>query len=1265
LPGYSESMRLKLNLILVYLFLANSLYISGQQFDFRNWSLEDGLPQSEVYAMLQDSRGIIWVGSNGGGLSRFNGVSFRTYTTRDGLISNMVWALYEDSRGNIWIGSSNSVSVFNGISFTNYTEAPVPFLRTYNIFHEDSDSNIWIVSFDEQSGGRLLKIQDNILTDYSSFFPELSNANRILASFSVISKDILYLSTANGLYELRNNKLIYSDINKFVDLNDGIIVPVFYDSLGGQWTLKIRSRTNRDLYTFKNDSLLKFRTPASSWWKGITAVYRDRHNRLWLSNLGTGIAVIDLASGKITQFDQRNGLPNDYVLNFMEDHEGNIWMGTQGGGIIQYIRNKFIAFNFESIINGDVVRTIFQDSDGNWWFGLSSAGIVKYNGSRFISFTKGQFPALVNVRDIIELENKNLLILTFNGLYIYDGNHLSFANQKYGLNSDLQFTNAIQDEDTLWLATQGNGVFRINNRASKQFSIDNGSLKSNQIHSLYKDKAGNIWICTNNGISRYSNGDITSFTTDNGLNSTITLQITEDLFGRYWIASFSGGINILDDGQFSYLTSEKGLSSNIIYSILTDKQGNIWAGTQNGVDEISFDAYGKISSIQHFGSQDGFTGIENNGAANLIDRDGNLWFGTVKGAMRYDPNIIELNRTAPVVQITDVKLFFREVDWRDSAFDDFRSGVQPWNAIPENLVFPHDSNHLSFIFEALSFMAPEKVRYQWKLEGLDKDWSPVSSKTEAIYPEIPPGDYAFLVRAMNNDGIWSPEPASFAFKIQPPWWKSSWFIIIASLLALVIFASVIQLRVRIIKAKKEELEELVREKTLEVVNKNQLLEQQKEEIQVQADNLQKSYNNLERLSEIGKIITSQLTVEKIVDAAYDSINELMDATVFGIGIINETNNTIDFYGVKEKGETIDFLSFTLNDDLRLSVYCVNHKKEIFIHDFETEFAKYLPAITPSGKSGNSSSIIYLPLIQDKKPIGVITVQSFQKNAYSEYHLSILRNLAVYTKIALENTDAYKKIQEQADNLIKANEDISKKNIEIAKANDELIELNNEKNNLIGILAHDLRNPLTSSLSIASNLESTFNNLKKDDRTSINFLVGALNRMNDMISKILDIRMIEQKKINLNCERMNFEEVLQEVIGNFKPAAASKKIKIYFESNKIYGIADRNYLIQVFENLLSNAIKFSPPNKKVWARLDEQDGDIRISFTDEGPGLTADDIKKLFKPFQRLSTQPTAGEKSIGLGLSIVKKYVDLMDGRIWCESEPGKGANFIVTFHKS
>jgi signal transduction histidine kinase len=301
----------------------------------------------------------------------------------------------------------------------------------------------------------------------------------------------------------------------------------------------------------------------------------------------------------------------------------------------------------------------------------------------------------------------------------------------------------------------------------------------------------------------------------------------------------------------------------------------------------------------------------------------------------------------------------------------------------------------------------------------------------------------------------------------------------------------------------------------------------------------------------------------------------MDATVFGIGIVNEKNHSLDFPGVKEKDETLDFLNFSLDDDLRLSTYCIKNKKEIFINDFEQEYKKYLPSITPPGKSGNSSSIIYLPLVRDKKATGVITVQSFKKNAYTEYHLSILRNLAVYTKIALENTDAYKKIQKQTENLKIANENISRQKLEIEKVNKELVDLNEEKNLLIEIVAHDLRNPLTSSLSIANNLQTTSGKLDEDDKDNISFLVGALERMNQMILKILDIRMIEQKKVNLNCEKIDFGQVLQEVFLNFEEIARQKNIRLHLQNNQYYGIADRNYLIQIFENLFSNAIKFSP------------------------------------------------------------------------------------------
>jgi signal transduction histidine kinase len=469
---------------------------------------------------------------------------------------------------------------------------------------------------------------------------------------------------------------------------------------------------------------------------------------------------------------------------------------------------------------------------------------------------------------------------------------------------------------------------------------------------------------------------------------------------------------------------------------------------------------------------------------------------------------------------------------------------------------------------------------------------------------------------------------------------------------------------RIIQAKQEELERIVAEKTREVTSQNRQLANQKEEITAQAERLQSAYNNLENLSEIGKAITTQLTVENIIDTVYESINKLMDASVFGIGIMNPENNSIDFPGVKEKGETLGYLSFSLEDELRLSSHCAKTREEVFINDFENEYKEYLPAITPadSKTGGNSSSIIYLPLIVNDETRGVITVQSFQKNAYTEYHLNILRNLAVYTKIALENASAYKKIELQSHNLKNANTDISKQKKKIEDANRELVDLNKEKNHLIGIVAYDLRNPLTSSMSIAQQLKSERGGLVGQE--NLDFLVNALERMNDMVSKILDIRAIEQNKVNIKCEKADLGAIVQDVFRNMQKTAKQKNINMTLENLSIYGIVDRNYLTQVFENLLSNAIKFSPKDSDVSVKVTEENGEIRVNFIDKGPGIKKEEMEKLFGKYQRLSAKPTAGEDSTGLGLSIVKKYVDVMGGKVWCESEAGNGSNFIVSFRK-
>lgn len=262
------------------------------------------------------------------------------------------------------------------------------------------------------------------------------------------------------------------------------------------------------------------------------------------------------------------------------------------------------------------------------------------------------------------------------------------------------------------------------------------------------------------------------------------------------------------------------------------------------------------------------------------------------------------------------------------------------------------------------------------------------------------------------------------------------------------------------------------------------------------------------------------------------------------------------------------------------------------------------------------------------------------------------------------------IQDQADYLHEINERITTMHMELQtqrdeiwKKNEELVSLNNEKNNLIGIVAHDLKSPLNQIGGLITLLKLT-TELEGEPSEYVDTMSESVSRLNAMIEKILDVEAIESKKLNLIIERVDLVEILDKLSQNYVHNAKEKDIKLVkaFEIESAYTFADASFVSQIYENLISNAIKFSPTNKKVTISLNEVEKKWRCEIKDEGPGISEEDQKKLFGKFQKLSAKPTGNETSTGLGLSIVKKYVDAMNGKIWCESKLGKGASFIVEF---
>lgn len=292
--------------------------------------------------------------------------------------------------------------------------------------------------------------------------------------------------------------------------------------------------------------------------------------------------------------------------------------------------------------------------------------------------------------------------------------------------------------------------------------------------------------------------------------------------------------------------------------------------------------------------------------------------------------------------------------------------------------------------------------------------------------------------------------------------------------------------------------------------------------------------------------------------------------------------------------------------------------------------------------------------------GKISEQAEKLNAIHEEILAKNEELEMQKEALLDQSDY---LHEANERITLMHREVETQKDEILRKNEELLSLNNEKNNLIGIVAHDLKSPLNQIRGLLSIMRLTTGNLSEEALSYIDMMEKSSGRLSDMIAKILDVEAIESQQLKLVPEDVDLAELLEGLAERYKLAASQKQIQIQLDVCTGYLVRlDRGYADQVFENLLSNAIKFSPHERSIWINLQPHNGNIRCEIKDEGPGLTESDKKKLFGKYQKLSARPTGNETSTGLGLSIVKKFVEAMQGKIWCESVEGQGASFFVSF---
>ena len=813
--------------------------IKAQQNNFRIFSIEQGLPQSTVFEIVQDKRGYLWIGTNGGGVCRFDGLNFVTFSKKNGVSGNVIRSVFEDSRGRLWIGTDDGITLFDGYDFKAINEKQgfsgknvlcISENDNQDVLAGTSDGGLNIIRYTNDSL-QISKITKNegLITNF--IFDAIKGPNNKLWLAMVGGINIINLDDSlPGIQHLM----------KGLNIPSHIITTLEADKSGNLWCGSLNEGLFKIENAFNNDSakVARFKSVEAFQNQTIWDILCDSDGCIWIATDKTGVIKIDKSNlenvtpDNLITYNQTHGLPSNQVLKVYEDSEGNIWMGTNGNGLCQFLGDHFTHYTTNEGLPGNQVFSICQNKKGDYWLGTYGGGLVKMqlkNEKPVFQYftTKNGLPDDF-ISSLTLTPDQTLWIATSNrGIGKFENNKWKSYNKNDGLVNDHVYCIFSDSKGNIWCGTQG-GISKFTGHKFINISQYEG-LIHNEVQTIIEDKKGNIWFGTLGGLSWTDGRLMTDYDETDGLVEKRVKALAEDNKGNIWIGTFGGGLfrynHNIDSVPITYITDEKLLGSNNIYSLIFQNDSVLIVGTDNGFNKVYLDSRKNIKFVKNYDKSDGFIGIENNLNALYKDRSGNIWFGTVKGLTQCNPSKEKINNQPPRTHITDLRLFFENIDWGEKT-----DSIKPWFRIPASLELPYSKNHLTFKFSGVSLKNPYKIRYSFMLEGLDESWSPPSMQKEASYPGLSPGKYSFKVKAGNENNIWNTEPIVFNFIIKPPFWQRWWFYLsIAAIVAISIIAY-IKYRERQLKIENRILEEKVKERTrkiekqkLEIEEKNKYI----------------------------------------------------------------------------------------------------------------------------------------------------------------------------------------------------------------------------------------------------------------------------------------------------------------------------------------------------------------------------------------------------------------------------------------------------------
>jgi signal transduction histidine kinase/ligand-binding sensor domain-containing protein len=768
-----------------------------REFAIEAWAAEKGLPQNTATAVIQNRRGYIWVGTYNG-IAEFDGLRFKIYNAANtpGLANSRITCLAQDSRGGVWIGhDTGEVSHFADGAFSAPASSGGAKRNPIKAFIEDDHGDLWAMN----QLGEARRLRDG----------RLVTPTGLLAENPFVNPEVVTVQRGQP-YVLRNGC-----VARFTP--EGYVPVDFGDEGERPYYLGLAAARDGHLWVLGQGRLRKW--DGSRWVAdfgefavadvSVTTMRETIGGRLVVGTLSLGLLIFEPGRGW-SSLDRNDGLPQDWVVSLTEDRERNLWVGTAGGLALLRAR-KVQMLNPPDAWQGRPVLSIAQTSTGDLWAGTEGAGIYRLRGEQWTSFSlSNQFvwAVLADAQDQIWAGTWGGGVFRF-----ADGQFVVATNQIPSSNS----ITALKEWPlgTTWIGT-GAGLFRRRGDTLESF-IHLAGAASGDVRAVESGETGDeVWFGTQgSGLGYVTNGQVRTFLAADGAPGNFIISLCRDTEGTLWIGTLDQGLGRYRDGRFAVVSPEHGLPAKTIYHIEDDHLGHLWFNSPVGIFRVSKQqlhaaAEGNLEPLDvlAYGKAEGMTTLTGTGGftpSGFRTPDGQLWFSTSRGIAVVNPRTALANPLLPPVWIEEVQLDGHPVP--------HQSKLQTASADARPVVIPPGRRQLEIAFTALSFTAPERVRFKYRLEGMDAEWTEGGALRRVTYSFLPPGRYVFRVIACNSDGLWNEAGDAVELRVQPHFWQTLLFKLLLGLLACVLVGGLVHFLAR--QRHRRKLERIGRERALE------------------------------------------------------------------------------------------------------------------------------------------------------------------------------------------------------------------------------------------------------------------------------------------------------------------------------------------------------------------------------------------------------------------------------------------------------------------